>query len=408
MEKMLKKIGGKLYECKIVEADGSDYLLKAMKFMGAVGTSYRPNRSRWENNSPVRILEENDEYAHFLSNALSSRPNEIGIAEEGFYDGRKRNSTPMLLKIQTYVVSQFKGKMNDSLVFKVHLIPKNPKQNFNEKKEGNVASFNSIMKNENVEDIAQLQRYDVTGHPHKNITKNKDFVASCDEEKELFMEYFGEEAPVPHFHFFNVDGLDEYAITAKNLMMYVFKLLTCDDSSPLNKYSLGMPFLYLKKNACAAKEYVNGKMFVGNKHIFPDRDMMYFNILEKFKSVLEMTNNESDKAFVKKFELFTEKNLGFNTIIKELVDESKEKVSPILMDCVDKLLIVNFLDKNVIRSNLHKDLSEQLFKMVLETETTLANNIIDYNINLKNTSTKDFISDNDKKEKGKDDKNKGR
>ena len=121
-----------------------------------------------------------------------------------------------------------------------------------------------------------------------------------------------------------------------------------------------------------------------------------------------MTNNESDKAFVKKFELFSEKNLSFNTIIKELVDESEEKVSPILMDCVDKLLIVNFLDKNVIRSNLHKDLSEQLFKMVLETETTLANNIIDYNINLKNTSPNVFINDNDNKDKGKDDKDKGK
>ena len=63
------------------------------------------------------------------------------------------------------------------MLFKVSLIPANPKEDFDLKKENLVASFKSLMLNQDVEDLLQLQRFDVTGHEHDNVTKDKDFIA---------------------------------------------------------------------------------------------------------------------------------------------------------------------------------------------------------------------------------------
>lgn len=385
---ILKQIGGKNYNCKIVKGDDTDYLLKALKFSSATGKSFRPTRSRWENSDFVRILENNDAYAYLLSNGLKSQPDKIGICEEGYYDGKKHNSSSKILKIKSYVVNKFDGQLNDAIVFKVLLVPEHLKETFDEKKEGQVSSFSSTMVNQNVDDFAQLMRFDLTGPPHENCNQNKDFCTNKEEERNLYLKYFKKSAPTPHFHFFNTNGLDKYAITSKSLFKYLVDLLSCEEKSPLNRYSLGMPFLYIKQHASEEQEFVDGKTFVNNKFIVPDRNTLLFECSQKLNIIAKITNEDGDREFASAFENFTKKLLSINRDVHELLMDTNKKIPSSLMIAADKLLIINFIDQNAVRNMQFEKLSQRMLTAVIDMETNLANNLIGGEKEL--TKIKDF------------------
>lgn len=132
MKEILKKIGKAVYSCKIVQEDDSNLKDKIYSFVGCKGKSYRPNRSRWENNNPIRVLSSDDEYSHFMAYNFLHTPKEVETVKEGYFDGEKRHLASKILKIKSYIVK--KNPTNDGLLFKVSLIPANPKEDFDLKK----------------------------------------------------------------------------------------------------------------------------------------------------------------------------------------------------------------------------------------------------------------------------------
>lgn len=372
MKEILKKIGKAVYSCKIVQEDDSILKDKIYSFVGCKGKSYRPNRSRWENNNPIRVLSSEDEYSHFMAYNFLHTPKEVETVKEGYFDGGKRHLAPKILKIKSYIVK--KNPTNDGLLFKVSLIPANPKEDFDLKKENLVASFKSLMLNQDVEDLLQLQRFDVTGHEHDNVTKDKDFIATSDEEYELYKKYFGNKAGFPHFHFFNVNGLDKFAISNKNLQSYILDLATCRDDNLLNTYSLGMPFLYMKKNTYCGDGFAKSL-----KNYIIGRDALYFQEYRKLRKVVNETNTPADTRIMMDYEDFLmhelKKDKNLLSIINEWDDMDDDELPYKLLICYDTLNIINFYDDKVRNNHLYKELSDVLFKHLLISETNLANNL---------------------------------
>ncbi len=396
MNEILKPIGKDIYKCKIVTGDDSCELVKVFKFMECKGQQYRPNRTRWENINPIRILESDDDYAYAITQGLNTSPEEIGIADEGYFDGKKHKVAPKILKIKSYVLRKFKGNLNDALLFKVILHPESPKENFDKTKENYFSSFSSLMLNQDVEDMLQLQRFDISGHPHDNCTQEKDFVTNSDEERELYLKYFSKQAGFPHFHFWNVNGLDKFAISADNLLKYIVDLLTEKDYR-LNVYSLGMPFLYIKKRTAQIEEKVENKVFKGVPTIAPDRKDLYISYDKMIREIAGQTDFEADKQLSKDYVRFMGRQFEFMDNLNELFGQFKHgerKISSILIDCIYKLKLINFFDKRVVNSENNKNLSEEMFNFAIESELDLGNRLLGDNIKFK-----DYSQDNDDKEK---------
>ena len=85
MKEILKKIGKDVYSCKIVQEDDSSLKDKIHSFVGCKGKSYRPNRSRWENSNPIRVLSSDDEYSHLMAYNFLHTPKEVETVKEGYF-----------------------------------------------------------------------------------------------------------------------------------------------------------------------------------------------------------------------------------------------------------------------------------------------------------------------------------
>lgn len=238
---------------KTIKKDNSTLIDKINSFNSYIrnGKHFR-QATMWEDKS-IGAIYENDE---FYITCLSS-PRKYVEVNYQYCHG--------LCKIEKYNISkeshlQFYsfGKDNNDLIIECYFTHPQQQDCYHIIKE--LTSFVTSMINSNPNEMVQLQRYDLISkfsHENralKNVLSDDELT---DEEKELYRKYFREKVTTAHFHFANASYQSSLAISLDDLIKYVSDLISAKENSPLNKYSLGMPFLRIKKMNKSKKGNLN-------------------------------------------------------------------------------------------------------------------------------------------------------
>ena len=206
----------------VVECDHSTLEEKIIAFK----QSPLINRTRWENKERHCVYGSNNDYIK-----LNTRQTSLIYRADGHFRGVANGKGEKIVRTSVssadniLLFDVYTHGMNDSML--------------------EFSSFRTSMVTEDIEKLVQLQRYDLRGHNHPNsiLAKMED-----SEDIELYLKYFKDQAKCPHFHFCNAEASDKLAINLDNLIKYVHDLMHCGEEDDIFNYSLGMPFLAMKRN----------------------------------------------------------------------------------------------------------------------------------------------------------------